>query len=399
MSTNASSAAPSAAPPRMLYCTRCVYPRISVNLLIDDDGVCSACRTAEEVEAISDAQWAHRRGIFVRLLEQARKGREGDYDCVIGVSGGKDSYYQVDVVKSLGFKPLLVTYHGNNYLPEGQGNLDRMRHVTGCDHVQLGPSVDTLVRLNRLAFQMMGDMNWHAHAGIMMTPMRVAMQWRIPLVVWGEIAWDISGMYSPDDYAEWSKRMTLEHAMRGFTWKDFVGKDGLTEQDLTWLKMPSDEEFARSGVRGIYVGNFFKWDPNAHTKLVIDKYGFEPAREPFERTYRRMSNLDDMHENGLHDYLKFIKFGYGRGSDHASKDIRTGYMSRDEGIEVVRRYDAVKPRRDLGRWLSYVGMTEDEFDATADTFRDKRVWARAADGSWVKDNIWDFDARRAQARP
>lgn len=383
----------------MLYCTRCVYPRISVNLLIDDDGVCSACRTAEEVEAISEAQWAHRRGIFVRLLEQARKGREGDYDCVIGVSGGKDSYYQVDVVKSLGFKPLLVTYHGNNYLPEGQGNLDRMRHVTGCDHVQLGPSVDTLVRLNRLAFQMMGDMNWHAHAGIMMTPMRVAMQWRIPLVVWGEIAWDISGMYSPDDYAEWSKRMTLEHAMRGFTWKDFVGKDGLTEQDLTWLKMPSDEEFARSGVRGIYVGNFFKWDPNAHTKLVIDKYGFEPAREPFERTYRRMSNLDDMHENGLHDYLKFIKFGYGRGSDHASKDIRTGYMSRDEGIEVVRRYDAVKPRRDLGRWLSYVGMTEDEFDATADTFRDKRVWARAADGSWVKDNIWDFEARRAQARP
>lgn len=383
----------------MLYCTRCVYPRISVNLLIDDDGVCSACRTAEEVEAISDAQWAHRRGIFVRLLEQARKGREGDYDCVIGVSGGKDSYYQVDVVKSLGFKPLLVTYHGNNYLPEGQGNLDRMRHVTGCDHVQLGPSVDTLVRLNRLAFQMMGDMNWHAHAGIMMTPMRVAMQWRIPLVVWGEIAWDISGMYSPDDYAEWSKRMTLEHAMRGFTWKDFVGKDGLTEQDLTWLKMPSDEEFARTGVRGIYVGNFFKWDPNAHTKLVIDKYGFEPAREPFERTYRRMSNLDDMHENGLHDYLKFIKFGYGRGSDHASKDIRTGYMSRDEGIEVVRRYDAVKPRRDLGRWLSYVGMTEDEFDATADSFRDKRVWARSADGSWVKDNIWDFDARRAQARP
>ncbi|MBL8616168.1 MAG: N-acetyl sugar amidotransferase [Deltaproteobacteria bacterium] len=383
----------------MLYCTRCVYPRISVNLLIDDDGVCSACRTAEEVEAISDAQWAHRRGIFVRLLEQARKGREGDYDCVIGVSGGKDSYYQVDVVKSLGFKPLLVTYHGNNYLPEGQGNLDRMRHVTGCDHVQLGPSVDTLVRLNRLAFQMMGDMNWHAHAGIMMTPMRVAMQWRIPLVVWGEIAWDISGMYSPDDYAEWSKRMTLEHAMRGFTWKDFVGKDGLTEQDLSWLKMPSDEEFARTGVRGIYVGNFFKWDPNAHTKLVIDKYGFEPAREPFERTYRRMSNLDDMHENGLHDYLKFIKFGYGRGSDHASKDIRTGYMSRDEGIEVVRRYDAVKPRRDLGRWLSYVGMTEDEFDATADSFRDKRVWARSADGSWVKDNIWDFDARRAQARP
>jgi N-acetyl sugar amidotransferase len=395
-----SAASTSARPPYPLmhYCTRCVYPRISVNLLIDDDGVCSACRTAEEVEAITDEQWAHRRGIFVRLLEQARQGREGDYDCVIGVSGGKDSYYQVDVVKSLGFKPLLVTYHGNNYLPEGQGNLDRMRHVTGCDHIQLGPSVDTLVRLNRHAFKMMGDMNWHAHAGIMMTPMRLAIQWKIPLVVWGEIAWDISGMYSPDDYAEWSKRMTLEHAMRGFTWRDFVGKDGLTEQDLAWLKMPSDDDFAQSGVRGIYVGNFFKWDPNAHTKMVTEKYGFEGARQPFERTYRMMSNLDDMHENGLHDYLKFVKFGYGRGSDHASKDIRTGYLTREQGVEVVRRYDAVKPQRDLSRWLDYVGMTEQEFDATADTFRDKRVWARAADGSWVKDNLWDFDARRAQGR-
>lgn len=381
--------------PRMHYCTRCVYPRISVNLLIDDDGVCSACRTAEEVEAIPPEQWAQRQQVFVRLLEQARKGREGDYDCVIGVSGGKDSYYQVDVVRSLGFKPLLVTYHGNNFLPEGQGNLDRMRGVTGCDHVQLGPSVDTLVKLNRLAFYAMGDMNWHAHAGIMMTPMRVAIQWKIPLVVWGEIAWDISGMYSPDDYAEWSKRTTLEHAMRGFTWKDFVGKEGLTEQDLTWLKMPSDDDFAQSGVRGIYVGNFYKWDPNTHTQLVIDKYGFEPARQPFERTYRRFSNLDDMHENGLHDYLKFVKFGYGRGSDHASKDIRTGYMSRAEGIEMVRRYDHVKPQRDLGRWLSYVGMDEAEFDRVADTFRDKRVWAKDSTGAWVKDNLWDFEARRA----
>ena len=114
----------------------------------------------------------------------------------------------------------------------------------------------------------------------------------------------------------------------------------------------------------------------------------EEAPEPFERTYRRMSNLDDMHENGIHDYMKFVKFGYGRGSDHASKDIRTGYMTRDEGIEMVRRYDHVKPRRDLERWLEYVGMTENEFDEIADSFRDPRVWRRE-NGEWVKDNIWD----------
>ena len=89
-----------------------------------------------------------------------------------------------------------------------------------------------------------------------------------------------------------------------------------------------------------------------------------------------MSNLDDMHENGIHDYLKFVKFGYGRGTDHACKDIRAGMMTRDEGIEMVERYDHVKPRRDLERWLEYVGMSEEEFDETCDTFRDPRVWAQ-----------------------
>lgn len=381
--------------PLMRYCKRCVYPSIAVNLLVDDEGICSACRTAEDLDALTPQQWAHRQDLFVQLMEKARKGREGDYDCVIGVSGGKDSYFQVDVVRRLGFKPLLVTYHGNNYLPEGQANLDRMRHVTGCDHIQLGPSIDTIVKLNRLGFKKMGDMNWHFHAGVVMTPMRIAIHWKIPLVVWGEIAWDVAGMHSPDDYVEWSKRMSLEHAMRGYTWKDFVGQEGLTEQDLAWMKMPSDEDFERSGVRGIYIGNFFKWDPNEHVKLVMEKYQWEPARQPFERTYRMFSNLDDMHENGIHDYLKFVKFGYGRGSDHASKDIRTGYLTRAEGIEMVRKYDAVKPRSDLDRWLKYVDMSEEEFDRVCDGFRDKRVWARDAQGQWVKDNIWDFEAREA----
>jgi hypothetical protein len=122
--------------------------------------------------------------------------------------------------------------------------------------------------------------------------------------------------------------------------------------------------------------------------MVVEKYGFETTDEPFDRTYRRMSNLDDMHENGVHDYMKFIKFGYGRCTDHVCKDIRAGLMSREDGIELVRKMDHVKPR-DLKRWLEYTGMKESEFDRIADTFRDPRVW-RKENGQWVKDNIWDW---------
>ena len=195
-------------------------------------------------------------------------------------------------------------------------------------------------------------------------------------------------MFSPDDYIEYNKRTVMEHDMRGYSWHDMVGEEeGIEPKDLVWLRFPSDEEIAEVGVRGIYIGNFFKWDPNVHAQKMHEEHGFEFARQPFERTYRVMSNLDDMHENGIHDYMKFIKVGYGRASDHSSKDIRLGYMTREEGIEMVRKYDHVKPRRDLERWLEYVKMTEEEFDQIADTFRDPRAWW-IEDGQWFKHNIW-----------
>ena len=374
----------------MRYCRRCVYPEIAVNNILDDESVCSACRVQEELEELTDEFWAERRRVFEGIVEAVRDPQAERYDCVIAVSGGKDSYFQTYVIKELyGLNPLLVTYHGNNYLPEGQRNLDRMRAAFGVDHVVLGPSVDTLKKLNRLCFRKMGDMNWHAHCGIKTVPIQMAVRFGIPLVVWGEITWTIAGMFSPADYVEFNKRTRLEHDMRGFDWFDMIdAQEGIEARDLLWARYPSDDDIDRIGVRGIYIGNFFRWDPNEHAARMRDEYGFEYSEQPFERTYRRMSNLDDMHENGIHDYLKYVKFGYGRASDHASKDIRSGYMTRDEGIEMVRTYDHVKPRRDLERWLEYVGMTEAEFDAVADGFRDPRVW-RKENGAWAKDNIWD----------
>ena len=374
----------------MRWCQKCVYPEIAVNNMFDDDGVCSACRVQEEFDELTDEFWAKRREVFQGVVDEARDPDAGRYDCVIAVSGGKDSWFQTYVIKELyGLNPLLVTYHGNNYLPEGQRNLDRMREVFDVDHVVVGPGVETLKKLNRLCFKKMGDMNWHAHCGIKTVPIQVAVRYEIPLIVWGEVTWTIAGMFSPADYVEFSKRTRLEHDMRGFDWFDMVDEEeGIEPRDLLWARYPSDDDIDRVGVRGIYIGNFFKWDPNEHAQKMHDELGFEFSEQPFERTYRRMSNLDDMHENGIHDYMKFVKFGYGRGSDHASKDIRTGYMTREEGVEMVRKYDHVKPRRDLERWLEYVGMTEEEFDEIADSFRDPRVW-RKEDGVWVKDNIWE----------
>jgi len=366
-----------------------MYPELAVNLYIDEEGVCSSCRTFEKFKQISQEEWARRKKKFEEIVFSRLKNNTSDYDCVIAVSGGKDSYYQSHVIATeYGLKPLLVTYHGNNYLPEGDYNRDRMRHVFDADHLVYGPSVEVLKKLNRLCFRKMGDMNWHAHCGIWTVPVIVAVKFNIPFVIWGEIAWDISGMFEPEDFVEFSARVRHEHGLRGYEWFDMLNDpvEKLSEKDMMWAKYPTDEEILKVGTRGLYIGNYFKWDPNWHAKLVQEKYGWKPSEKPFERTYRKISNIDDRYENGIHDLLKFIKFGYGRVCDHASKDIRTGYMTRQEGINMVKKYDHVVSS-DLYYWLDYVGMKEEEFWQIADTFRDPRVWS-IENGQWVKDNIW-----------
>lgn len=373
-------------PQNITYCKKCLYPVISVNLILDDEGVCSACRMQEQFDEIQPKFWEHKEEKFKELANWAKSKSESNYDCIVPVSGGKDSYYQVHKALEYGLKPLLVTYHGNNYLQEGQRNLDRMRDKLNVDHMVFGPSIDVLKKLNKGCFEIMGDMNWHAHAGIKTFPMQIAVRLKIPLVIWGEITWSISGMFDPDDYVQYNKRTVFEHDMRGYSLKDMVERiPGITLKDLAWLQMPSDKEIEDAETVGIYIGNFFKWDPNKHAHEMKEKYDFEFASEPFERTYRMMSNLDDMHENGAHDYLKFIKFGYGRATDHTSKDVRSGYMTREKGVELVMKMDHVKPK-DLKRWYKYVDMTEEEFDQIADTFRDPRVWW-IENGEWFKLNL------------
>lgn len=368
------------------YCTKCVYPTNAVLLEIDDEGVCSSCRAAQAFNALDSSYWAQRKERFEKVIAPYVNNDNSNFDCLIPVSGGKDSFYQAHLMcKEYGLKPLLMTYHGNNYLPEGDHNRDLMRKVFDADHIVWGPSVDVLKKLNRLTFKMMGDMNWQNHCGIMSSPIQMAVKFNIPLIIWGETNWDISGMYSPDDFVEFSARVRHEHDLRGFEWYDML-HSGLREKDMIWAKYPTDEEILEVGVRGLFVGNFFKWDPVKQTELVMRNYDWKQSEKPFERTYRRFSNLDDRYENGIHDLMKFVKFGYGRASDHASKDIKEGYMTREVGIEMVKKYDSVVSS-DLSYWLDYVEMSEQEFWETADSFRDPRVWW-IEDGKWWKDNIW-----------
>jgi N-acetyl sugar amidotransferase len=369
--------------PIVSFCKNCTNPSSSaVPLLFNEGGVCSGCLTNKES---SEVNWDRRKMMFESLIEDY-KSKDNYYDCLIPVSGGKDSYWQIHIMKEYGLNPLLVTYHGNNYTKEGMDNLLNMREVFDADHIFFTPSIKLLMKMNRTAQRLMGDMNWHAHAGIFTYPIRVAVEKNIPLMVWGEHGFmDLGGMHSYKDMVEFTYRYRHEHNLRGYEWHDLIEAskkydDEIFEHELIQWKYPTDEDIERVGVRGIYISNFFKWDANEHGPLMIEKYGFKEADNPFERTYRGMSNLDDMHENGIHDYMKWVKFGYGRATDHTSKDIRIGRMNRAIGVKEVLKRDHIKSK-DLLRWLDYVGWSEKEFDEVADNFRDPKVW-------YIKNNEW-----------
>ena len=370
------------------FCKNCVYPETSaVTLQFDNKGICSGCKVAKNKEKID---WQKREKYFKRLIESYKSKK--NYDCIIPVSGGKDSYYQTHLIKKVyGLNPLLVTYNGNNYSRQGLENLQNMREVFGVDHIFFTPNIDVLKSLNRMGMLMMGDMNWHAHAGIFTYPIKIAVQLKIPLIIWGEHGrTELGGMHNYEDFIEFTYRHRHEHACRGFEWYDFLEKADLYEESLTetqlipW-KYPSDKEISRLGVRGIYISNYFNWNPNEHIKLIKRLYKFKESKKKFERTYRKMSNLDDIHENGVHDYLKFIKFGYGRATDHCSKDIRAKLMKRSDAIKIVGKLDHIKSS-DLNRWLKYVGWTEEKFDLVCNTYRNPRVWW-IENGKWAKYDI------------
>lgn len=367
--------------PNVSFCKKCVSPSINIiTSSITADGICTGCKVSNEKKIIN---WSKRFSSLKKLI----KKNKNNYDCIIPVSGGKDSYFQTHIIKNiLKLNPLLVTYNSNNYSKEGMDNLLNMREAFGVDHIFFTASISTLKKLNRLGMAYHGDMNWHGHAGILTYPIIIAVKFKIPFIVWGEHGFlEIGGMHSNYDFIEFSRRERKELGIHNLDWDDFlkISKkygENLKKNNLFPYMYPSDEEISKINLRGIYLSNYIKWDPIGNTELMIKKFGFKISKKKFQRTYRRASNLDDVHENGIHDYMKYIKFGFGRCSDHATKDIRLNKLSKKKGLSLVKKMDHIIPS-DLYRWLKYVGWSKDKFFKIADTFRDPNVW-------WIKNGYW-----------
>ena len=360
-------------------------PHTKPDLILDDDGVCNACRSYEHRKEVD---WTARHKELVEVVARYRHLDGSNWDCIVPVSGGKDSTYQVVRMLQLGLNPLCVTSTTCDESALGRLNIENLQTL-GVDHVQFSPNPLVRAKLNRIGLTQVGDISWPEHVGIFTIPVRAAVQYNVPLIVWGENSQNEYGGPASASEKNVLNRRWLEEfgGLLGMRVSDLIGMEGIEARHLIAYTYPTDEELARVGVTGLFLGHYLPWDGLSNT-LIAQANGFISYDKVVEGSMVNYENLDN-HQTGIHDYFKFLKFGFGRTTDLACLHIRRGRLSRQDGLDAVRRLDGKFPWNYLGKSLEDIleplEMPIDEFIRVCDQFTNKKIFLRDSAGKLVKD--------------
>jgi len=369
----------------LTYCNRCVMPDTKPDLHLDEQGICNACRNYENRTAID---WDSRYQELLQVLEKYRRPSGSNWDCIVPVSGGKDSTYQVIHILQLGLNPLCVTSTTCDLSSIGRKNLENIKRL-GVDHIEMSPNPNIRAKLNRIGLTQVGDISWPEHVGIFTIPVRAAVQFNVPLIIWGENSQNEYG--GPASAAENNilTRRWLEEfgGLLGLRVSDLIGMDGIEAKHLIPYTYPSDEDLAKVGVTGLFLGYYLPWDVLSNA-LIAQAYGFTTYHQSVEGSMVSYENLDN-HQTGIHDYFKFLKFGFGRATDLACLHVRRERLTRTDALSIVRRLDGQFPWEYLGKSLEDIleplDLTVDQFIKVCDKFTNKKIFKRDANGNLVKD--------------
>ena len=359
-------------------------PDTKPDLLIDEQGICNACRSFERRREVD---WDARRGELRQLLDRFRRNGS-TWDCIIPVSGGKDSTFQVIRILQLGLNPLCVTATTCDLSEIGRRNIENIKKL-GVDYVEFSPNPLVRRKLNRIGLTQVGDISWPEHVGIFTIPVRAAVQFGVPLLVWGENSQNEYGGPAAASENNVLDRRWLEEfgGLLGLRVSDLIGVDEIRAQDILPYTYPTDEELKRVGVTGIFLGYYVPWDGYANA-LLSQAHGFETFHTTVEGSIVNYENLDN-HFHGIHDYFKFLKFGFGRATDHACLHLRRGRITRQDALEMVKRHDGKFPWMYLGKtladMLAPLGISVEEFKKICDRFTNKKLFVRDSKGDLVKD--------------
>lgn len=369
----------------LTYCKRCVMPDTKPDLHLDDKGICNACRSFENRKQID---WDARYRELLAILDKFRQPNGNNWDCIVPVSGGKDSTYQVIRMLQLGLNPLCVTATTCDLSDIGRKNIENIKRL-GVDHIEVSPNPRIRSRLNRIGLTQVGDISWPEHVGIFTIPVRAAVQFNVPLIVWGENSQnEYGGPAAAAQNSILNRRWLQEFGgLLGLRVSDLVGTDGIEQKHLIHYSYPSDDELARVGVTGLFLGHYLPWDGLSNTLISVAN-GFTSYHKAVEGSLVNYENLDN-HQTGIHDYFKFLKFGFGRATDLACLHIRRHRLTRQDGIEAVKVLDGKFPWEYLGKGLEEIlrplELSVDEFIRICDKFTNKKIFRRDTSGALLKD--------------
>lgn len=341
-------------------CRRCLYNSDHpLGLVIDDEGICSGCRIHEEKDRLDwDARWKD----LEDLVAPYRSRDTRNHDCIIPVTGAGDSYYIVHtVVNRLKLKPLLVTHNRYYNTPLGIRNLANLRRTFDVDILIQNVNPNSVKKIIRTTLRRLGSFHWPAIAGQTVFPVQTAVTHKIPLIIWGaHQGLEQVGMFSHLHNVEMTRRYRKDHDLMGLEADDLLNIfDNLHEQDIWQYRYPHWDDLSAVGVRGIYLGNYIRWDPLAQHQEMVKTYGYESAQQ--NRTFDTYDHVDDWHYADTHDWIKYQKHGYGKALDHASREIRFKRLDRDTGKKLANQYSSQEPVH-LSSLLEWLSLSRESFD-------------------------------------
>ncbi len=373
------------------FCRTCCIPNTRPDTYFDESGQCSACVSHAKRPTID---WKAREAELIKLLETTPRNGSG-YDCIVPSSGGKDSTWQVLKMLELGAKPLVVTA-ATCYMTEiGRANIDNLARFATT--VQVTPNRTVRAKLNRLALQMVGDVSWPEHCLIFTTPFKAAVDYGIPLIMYGENPQEAyGGPQGTDEAKTMTRRWVSEFGgFLGLRPADFIGLEGITEHDMQDYMPPSENTIACHGVQAHFLGQYYEWDSRENARVAMKNGmaiqwrelsgGVFTEKPPCPANWWANEKLDNA-LHGIHDYFCYLKYGYGRGAAQISIDVRNGgLIKREFAMRWVAENDGGFPYEYSGvpllNLLKHIGLTYPEFFKIADQFTNWDLFRRVVDDS------------------
>jgi len=342
---------------KLLYCTRCCMPETAEELEFDDLGICQPCRSSEQKMHID---WNERLNKLKEILSTYESKRKDFYDCIIPISGGKDSTFQLYVLTKILKKNIIaITFSPNWFSPTGRYNLLNSINKFDVDHVMFLPRRKIVNRLAKKSLPMIGDACWHCHAGVGAFPLSMATKLNVQLLIWGESVAENDGRATYDKPIIFDRDYFTKISARYYAEEMVDEKDGISLHDVAPYILPTEKEINTKSIRGIHLGDYMFWDDERQMEFVRDNYSWR--EDNVEGTYKGYKSVECLMA-GIHDYTKFIKRGFGRGTDHASMDVRVGLLTRAEGFELAKNEDSKRPNA-TDYYLKITNYSEKEFES------------------------------------